>query len=89
MRKKIKEQKRFKIGACLGVFICILLMYITIYVITPDFVANNLSPDGILSQKTIVRINFFRLLSIMGSIIVALYIIVIHIIKHNIFIGKN
>ena len=63
-------------------------MYITIYLITPDFVANNLSPDGILEQETIVKINFLRLLSTMGLFIIALYLIV-NIIKHNIFMGRN
>ena len=80
MRKILKEQKRFKIGACFGVFICILLICVTIY-FTPNFVANNLSTDGILEQTTIFEINFLRLLSTIGSLIIALYII-----KPNIFI---
>jgi hypothetical protein len=84
MRKIIKEHKRLKIGACFGIFICILLMCFTIY-FTPNFVANNLSPDGILQQITILEINFIRLgfgsLSTIGLLISALYII-----KPNIFI---
>ena len=80
MRKILKEQKRFKIGACFKVFICILLMCVTIY-FTPNFVANNLSPDGILEQTTIFEINFLRLLSTIGLLIIVLYII-----KPNIFI---
>jgi hypothetical protein len=59
MRKKIKEYKKFKIGGYFGVFICILLLFFSAY-FTSDFVANNLSPDGVLTQYTIFQINFIR-----------------------------
>ena len=78
MRKTKKEYKRFKIGACFVSFICILLIFFTIY-FTPNFVANNLSKDGILEHGTIILINFIRLglgiLSTIGLLISALYII--------------
>ena len=60
MRKIIKEKNWLKIGACFGVFICILLMCFALY-FTPNFVSYNLSPDGILSQNTILGINLIRL----------------------------
>lgn len=78
-----KEHKIFKIGACFGAFIFILLLCFTIY-FTPNFVANNLSPDGILKHNTIVSINLIRIgFGILGT--TGLLISVLHIIKPHIF----
>lgn len=61
----------------------IVCLLATIY-FTPEWVANTLSPDGILAQKTITLIYSVRiLLIIVGSF--ALFIGVMHIIKPDIF----
>jgi hypothetical protein len=57
---------------CLG--LCFLLAGI---VITPEFVASTLSPDGIIESKTIIRIQFFRLLTIIIGILNGSYGILI------------
>ena len=82
MRNTIKKYKRFKIGASIGVFICILVVCFSVY-FTPGYVANNLSSDGILGQDTIFFINFIRLcsgvLSNIGFLICVLFLIKPHI----------
>ena len=83
MGKTIKKYNWFKIGACFGTVMCILLMCFTIY-FTPDFVAHNLSADGILKPTTISKINRIRLgFDILSTI--GLLICVLYIIKPNIF----
>ena len=63
---------------CFGATLCILLMCLSIY-FSPEHVANNYSPDGILEQPTIFQINFFRIgfiiLGAIGFSINALFII--------------
>ena len=75
MEKKIKEYKRIKIEACFKAFVCILLLFFSIY-FTPNFVAKNFSSDGILRQITVFKINYIRLafsiLSTMGLLSSAL-----------------
>ena len=81
--KKIKEHKGLKIEICFRVFICISLMFFSIY-FTPNWIANNLSPDGILEQITVFKINYTRLaFSILG--IIGLFFGAIYIIKPNFF----
>lgn len=76
-KTKRKEQKRVIIEACLRAFICILLIVLSIY-FTPNFVAKNISTDGILEQITELRIYYMRLafgiISTIGLLIGALYI---------------
>lgn len=84
MRKKIKEYKRFKISGCFGAFICILLLFFSVY-FTSDFVANNLSQDGILEQGTLFLITFIRLgFGILSTI--GILISVLCILKPNIIL---
>jgi hypothetical protein len=77
MEKIKKEHKRFKLRACFVAFISMLFMCFTIF-FTPNFVADNISPDGILEQSTIIDINLIRfgfsILSTIGLLISALYI---------------
>jgi len=84
IRNIIKYYKKIKIGGCIGVFICILFMFLAIYFST-DFVADNLSQDGLLTRDTEFLINFIRLifgiLSTAGLIFSALCVI-----KPDIFI---
>lgn len=81
--KKISENKSFKIEACFRFFICILLIFFSIY-FTPNFIANNLSPDGILEQITVFKINYIRLaFSTLGTI--GLLFFALYIIKPNFF----
>ncbi len=76
----IKDYKWLTIGTCFGIFISILLPCIAIY-FTPNWVANNLSPDGILTQDTIVEIDLFRIwFGISGTIAL---ITVLYSIKGN------
>jgi hypothetical protein len=78
MRKTKNELKRFKIVACFVSFMWILLIFFAIY-FTPEFVANNLSKDGILGQSAKTLINYNRLglgiLSTTGLLFSALYVI--------------
>ena len=78
MRKIIKEHSWWKTGAYFVAFLSILLICFSIF-FTPNFVANNLSSDGILMPITIYEINCIRLgsciLGMMGLLVSVLYII--------------
>jgi hypothetical protein len=68
MKKDIKEHKKSNTKAFVGVCISVLLILFAIY-FTPDFVAYNLSSDGILEQITVFNINFIRIFfSILGTV---------------------
>jgi hypothetical protein len=83
MRKIIKEYKRFKVGGSVGTFICILFLFFSVY-FNSDFVANNISQDGILGQGTIFLITFIRFgfgtLGTIGLLISVLCILIPNII---------
>ena len=80
----LRENKRFIVGGWSGVFIFVLLMCFTIY-FTPNFVANNLSSDGVLVKSTISLLNFIRLTCGILSTI-GLLISVSFLIKPNLFL---
>jgi hypothetical protein len=79
----MQKYHTIKIGACSGAFVCILLLCLSMY-FTPNFVADNLSKDGILEQSTIFQINFIRLGFIILSTI-GLLISVLFIMKPDLF----
>lgn len=74
----MKIDKKFNISVCFGTLLCLLFMGIGIF-FTTDFVANNLSPDGILQQITIYKVNSIRigffLISTIGLLILSLFFI--------------
>jgi hypothetical protein len=58
-----------------GIILCIAILLISIY-FTPDFIANNLSPDNYLEDVTIKQINFFRLISfVIGFLFIAILLL--------------
>ena len=66
-----------------GVLITVSLILFAMY-FTPNFVETNLSPDGILSQITIIKINLIRIgFGLLGTIV--LLIITLYFIKPNLF----
>jgi len=81
--------KWVRLSALLGIIASILIIVLGIY-ITPDYVARNLSSDGILSPITIFRINFCRLLAstigVIGSTVTLLFLIKPYLL--NLFINK-
>jgi len=82
--KMIKDYKWCKTRAWCAAFISVLLILLSIF-LTPDFVAKNLSPDGIIGQKTIFYIISIRLGSCtVGAI--GILISMLYIIKPSIFI---
>lgn len=83
MKKDLKEHKRSKIIVFVVVCISTFLILFAVY-FTPNFVAYNLSSDGILEQITISKINSIQILfSTLGT--VALLIIVFYLIKPKLF----
>ena len=83
MEKIIKELNWYKTAAYGADFLCILLICFSIF-FTPNFVANNLSPDGVLTPVTIYEIDGIRLgFCILGAI--GLLIGVLYIIKPGLF----
>jgi hypothetical protein len=78
MKKILEKHKSYEKRTLLGVFIFVSLMFFSIY-FSPNFVADNLSSDGILEKTTIFHINSFRLglsiFSTIGLIFSSLYII--------------
>ena len=78
----IKDYKWFKMGARCGAFISILLICFSIF-FTTNFVAKNLSRDGILTPITVYKIHAIQLaFSILGA--TGLFICVYYIIKPDI-----
>ena len=59
MGKTEVDNSWIKFDALIGIIASILIILLSIYV-SPDYVARNLSPDGILSSSTINRINIIR-----------------------------
>ncbi|MBT8367485.1 MAG: hypothetical protein KJP23_22560 [Deltaproteobacteria bacterium] len=72
---KIKMENRWiKLGAIIGIIASALIISLGIY-FTPDFVARNLSPDGIVKPSTVSEINIYR----MGAVITGLLILIFSI----------
>lgn len=76
-RTKI-ELNRVKIGALFGLIISILMILLAIY-FTPDYVASNLSPDGVVELETIATIKMFRTavstIGIIGLLVAILFFV--------------
>jgi hypothetical protein len=74
MDKIMMDNKWIKLGALFGIIAGALIILLGIY-FTPDFVARNLSPDGILEPSTVSKINSIR----MGAAITGLLILIFSI----------
>ena len=74
----MKPLIKYRIVALFGVIISILMILFAIY-FTPEYVASNLSADGILEPKTINKIIVVRtissIVSILGLFISSLFLI--------------
>ena len=54
------DNRWIKLGALFGIIAGALIILLGIY-FTPDFVAKNLSSDGILEPSTVVKINIIQM----------------------------
>ena len=77
------DHKWIRLGALLGISASILIILLGIY-FTPDYVARNMSPDGILEPTTINKINKIRMGAVIAGILILLYCILNWFQKHEI-----
>jgi len=66
------DVKSIRFGALFGIITSILLILLGFF-ITPDYVAQNLSYDGILEPTTINDINKIRLAAVVASILILMF----------------
>lgn len=62
--KMINRRSNIRMASFIGILAGILMLLLSGKYVTPDFVANHLSPDGILQSNTIIIINHIRIASL-------------------------
>ena len=72
--------KLINLYALIGTIAGIIIILIGIF-ITPDFVAINLSPDGILEPTTINKINIVRICAVIAGILILIFSIVTELLN--------
>ncbi len=78
------DNKWIRLGALLGITASILIILLGIY-ITPDFVAINLSPDGILEPSTVAKINTIRMRAAITGLLTLISSIAFIVVPHLLY----
>jgi hypothetical protein len=88
MDKIWMDNRWIKLGALFGIIASALIIFLGIN-FTPDFVARNLSPDGILEPSTVFKVNIIRMGAAIAGLLILIFSIAFIVAPHLLYSMYN